>query len=84
MCLSPSCVVRQPSEFTPFTALQFANIVHKLTGEEALPPGAFNVVTGFGGDAGAPLAAHKGVCLCVLLARTHCLCTPHAQRTCLL
>jgi betaine-aldehyde dehydrogenase len=31
-----------------------------VEGEEALPPGAFNVITGTGADAGSPLTRHRG------------------------
>lgn len=51
----------QPSEYTPFTALFFASLTLRLSGEEALPAGAFNVLTGTGASAGAPLTAHAGV-----------------------
>jgi len=50
-------VVAKPSEVTPLTALRVA----ELAGEAGLPHGAFNVVTGLGQDAGAPLVGHPDV-----------------------
>ncbi|EKS6729919.1 MULTISPECIES: aldehyde dehydrogenase family protein [Enterobacteriaceae] len=50
-------LVLKPSEVTPLTALQLADIAH----EAELPPGVLNVITGFGADAGAPLTAHPGI-----------------------
>jgi acyl-CoA reductase-like NAD-dependent aldehyde dehydrogenase len=56
--LAAGCaVVAKPAEQTPFTALMLASILH----EAGLPDGAFNVVTGTGAEAGAPLVAHPGV-----------------------
>ena len=51
----------QPSEYTPFTALLLASLTLRLSGEEALPSGAFNVLPGTGADAGAALSRHRGV-----------------------
>ena len=48
-------VVVKPSEFTPLTTLELA----RLARESGLPDGVFNVVTGFGGEAGAALARDK-------------------------
>ncbi|WP_242424251.1 aldehyde dehydrogenase, partial [Frankia sp. EI5c] len=50
-------VVLKPAEQTPLSALRLA----RLAAEVGFPPGVINVVTGFGPDAGAPLAAHPGV-----------------------
>ncbi len=50
-------VVLKPAEQTPLTALRFA----ELTLEAGIPPGVFNVVTGFGHTAGAALVDHPGV-----------------------
>lgn len=50
-------VVIKPAEETPITALLLARIME----EEGVPPGVVNVVTGYGEEAGAPLAAHPGV-----------------------
>ena len=50
------CVLK-PAEQTPLTALEFARWFEEV----GLPPGAVNVVTGFGETAGAPLATHPHV-----------------------
>jgi aldehyde dehydrogenase len=47
-----NCVVMKPAEQTPATILLFAELVGDL-----LPPGVFNVVNGFGVEAGKPLAS---------------------------
>jgi aldehyde dehydrogenase (NAD+) len=49
-------VVLKPAEFTPLSALLFA----ELAAEAGLPPGVLNVVTGDGAT-GAALVAHEGV-----------------------
>ena len=51
------CCVLKPAEQTPLTALEFARWFEEV----GLPPGAVNVVTGFGETAGAPLATHPHV-----------------------
>jgi acyl-CoA reductase-like NAD-dependent aldehyde dehydrogenase len=51
------CIVVKPAEQAPASTLEFAALVE----EAGFPPGVFNVVTGFGGEAGAPLVAHPGV-----------------------
>ena len=50
-------VVVKPSEFTSCSALEFA----RLAQEAGLPPGVFNVVTGFGAEVGEPLVTHPKV-----------------------
>jgi len=56
--LAAGCtVVVKPAEQAPASTLEFARLVE----EAGFPPGVVNVVTGFGADAGAPLAAHPGV-----------------------
>lgn len=50
-------VVLKPAEWTPLTASLFAD----LTAEAGLPAGVFNVVQGYGAEAGAALVAHPGV-----------------------
>jgi len=56
--LAAGCtVVAKPAEQAPASTLEFA----KLFEEAGFPPGVFNVLTGFGPDAGAPLAEHPGV-----------------------
>nr|MCU0619314.1 aldehyde dehydrogenase family protein [Gemmatimonadaceae bacterium]MCU0627373.1 aldehyde dehydrogenase family protein [Gemmatimonadaceae bacterium] len=55
--LAAGCtVVLKPAEFTPLTALLFAELAH----EAGLPPGVLNVVTG-DGETGKALVAHPGV-----------------------
>jgi aldehyde dehydrogenase (NAD+) len=49
-------VVLKPAEFTPLTALLFAEIAQTV----GLPPGVFNLVTG-DGETGAALVRHPGV-----------------------
>src|ERR1700724_3160378 len=51
-----TCVLK-PAEQTPLTALEFAN----WFAEVGLPPGAVNIVNGFGETCGAALVAHPGV-----------------------
>jgi betaine-aldehyde dehydrogenase len=51
------CMVLKPSELTPLTALQLADIAHQA----GLPAGVLNVVTGLGPEAGAPLSEHPGI-----------------------
>ncbi|MGA2015124.1 MAG: aldehyde dehydrogenase, partial [Solirubrobacteraceae bacterium] len=56
--LAAGCTfVVKPAEQAPASTLEFATLVD----EAGFPPGVFNVVTGFGAEAGAPLAAHPGV-----------------------
>jgi len=56
--LATGCtLVLKPAEDAPLTPLRFAELVL----EAGIPPGVVNVVTGFGGVAGAALAAHPGV-----------------------
>ena len=50
-------VVLKPSEKSPLTALRLAEIAL----EAGIPPGVFNVVPGFGPEAGSPLALHMDV-----------------------
>ncbi|HUN91113.1 MAG TPA: aldehyde dehydrogenase [Burkholderiaceae bacterium] len=50
-------VVLKPSEKSPLTAPRLA----ELALEAGLPPGVFNVVTGYGGEAGEALALHMDV-----------------------
>jgi aldehyde dehydrogenase (NAD+) len=52
-----NCCVLKPAEEAQLTALR----IGWLALEAGLPPGAFNVVTGFGEEAGAALAAHRGI-----------------------
>jgi 4-guanidinobutyraldehyde dehydrogenase / NAD-dependent aldehyde dehydrogenase len=50
-------VVLKPSEKSPYTALRLA----ELALDAGLPPGVFNVVPGYGHEAGEALALHPGV-----------------------
>ena len=52
-----NCVILKPAEQTPLSALLLAQLI----AEAGVPDGVVNVVTGFGEDAGAPLAAHDMV-----------------------
>jgi aldehyde dehydrogenase (NAD+) len=55
--LAAGCtIVIKPAEFTPMTALAFAEIA----AEAGLPPGVLNVVTG-DGDTGAAIVAHERI-----------------------
>jgi len=56
LAMGNSCVLK-PAEEACLTALAFA----ALAMEAGLPPGALNVVTGTGAEAGAALAVHPGV-----------------------
>lgn len=56
--LAAGCtVVAKPAEQTPLTALILAELLKKA----GLPAGVYNVVTGTGAEAGAPLVTHPGV-----------------------
>ncbi len=51
-----NCVVLKPAEQTPLSVLVFMETIADL-----LPPGVVNVVTGFGIEAGKPLAQNKRI-----------------------
>ena len=56
--LAAGCtMVLKPSEFTPSSALIFAEILH----EAGVPNGVFNLVNGLGPDVGAAMSAHPGI-----------------------
>jgi phenylacetaldehyde dehydrogenase len=56
--LAAGCtIVLKPSEDTSLTAIRLAEIMT----EAGLPDGVLNIVTGYGSEAGAALAEHKGV-----------------------
>src|SRR4051812_47074087 len=56
--LAAGCTfVVKPAEQAPASTLEFAALMERA----GFPPGVFNVVTGFGEDAGAALVAHPGV-----------------------
>lgn len=50
-------IVHKPSEHTSLTALRLA----ELAVEAGLPAGVWNVVTGYGADAGAPIVEHLDI-----------------------
>ena len=56
LCVGNTVVIK-PSEYTSATVLRLAELVI----EAGFPPGAVNVVTGFGLEAGAPLVDHPGL-----------------------
>jgi aldehyde dehydrogenase (NAD+)/betaine-aldehyde dehydrogenase len=56
LAVGNACVVK-PSEDAPLTTLRLG----ELALEAGFPPGVFNVVPGYGLEAGAPLAAHPGI-----------------------
>jgi len=51
-----NCVVLKPAEQTPLTALRFAELISDI-----VPKGVVNILTGYGPEAGAPLAEHPKV-----------------------
>src|SRR6516225_4470017 len=54
--LAAGCtIVLKPAEQTPLTALRLGQLIQ----EAGFPDGVVNIVTGFGKEAGAPLAAHS-------------------------
>ncbi len=56
--LAAGCtVVHKPAEFSPLTARILAEIAH----EAGLPPGVWNLVNGFGEDAGRALTEHPAI-----------------------
>lgn len=55
--LCGNCAVMKPSEDAPMTALWFAQILKEV----GLPPGVFNVIHGYGEEAGAPLVEDERV-----------------------
>lgn len=50
-------IICKPSEFTSASLFELA----RLAEEAGLPPGVFNIVTGFGSDVGEPLIRHPKV-----------------------
>ncbi|GAA1703083.1 aldehyde dehydrogenase family protein [Microbacterium sediminicola] len=51
-----NCVVLKPAEQTPASILFLMELI-----EDLIPAGVINIVNGFGIEAGAPLAQHKGI-----------------------
>ncbi len=56
LTLGNTAVVK-PAEQTPLTALKLAELFERL----GFPPGVYNVIPGFGEDAGAALSSHPGI-----------------------
>jgi acyl-CoA reductase-like NAD-dependent aldehyde dehydrogenase len=52
-------VVLKPSELAPFSAFALAEVL----AEAGVPPGVFNLVTGYGSEVGEALARHPGVAM---------------------
>ena len=52
-----NCCVLKPAEEAPLTPIKLG----ELALEAGLPPGAFNVVPGYGEEAGAALSGHTGI-----------------------
>ena len=50
-------MILKPSEYTPSSALVFAEILHAA----GVPKGVFNVINGLGPDVGAAMSAHPGI-----------------------
>lgn len=50
-------MILKPSEFTPTSALIFAEVMH----EAGVPKGVFNLVNGLGPEVGAAMSAHPGI-----------------------
>jgi aldehyde dehydrogenase (NAD+) len=56
--LAAGCtMVLKPSEYTPTSALIFAEILH----EAGVPKGVFNLINGLGPEVGAAMSAHPGI-----------------------
>jgi aldehyde dehydrogenase (NAD+) len=56
--LAAGCtMILKPSEFTPSSALIFAEILH----EAGVPKGVFNLINGLGQTVGAAMSAHTGI-----------------------
>ena len=56
--LAAGCtMVLKPSEFTPTSALIFAEILH----EAGVPIGVFNLINGLGPEVGAAMSGHPGI-----------------------
>jgi aldehyde dehydrogenase (NAD+) len=56
--LAAGCtMILKPSEFTPSSALIFAEVLH----EAGVPAGVFNLVNGLGQEVGAAMSGHPGI-----------------------
>jgi 4-(gamma-glutamylamino)butanal dehydrogenase len=64
--LTGNCVVLKPAEQSPLSAIRLA----QLACEAGVPPGTFNVVPGFGEEAGKALALHPEVDLITFTGST--------------
>ncbi|MEZ0123063.1 MAG: aldehyde dehydrogenase family protein [Candidatus Reddybacter sp.] len=51
-----NCIVMKLAEQSPMSMLLFLELI-----KDVLPPGVLNVITGFGVEAGKPLASHPGI-----------------------
>jgi betaine-aldehyde dehydrogenase len=51
------CMVLKPSELAPLSCLALGDVVNQA----GLPAGALNIISGYGVDAGAPLAEHDDI-----------------------
>lgn len=52
-----NCIILKPAEQTPLSALYLGKLIEAA----GFPPGVFNVVSGYGEEAGAALVDHPGV-----------------------
>lgn len=59
-------IVLKPSEFSPFSAQLFAQIMH----DAGTPPGVFNMVSGTGTEVGAAIASHPDIDLISITGST--------------
>lgn len=60
--LAAGCtVVHKPAELSPITAHILAEIANEVFAEAGLPPGIWNVVHGYGEEAGARLTEHPDI-----------------------
>jgi acyl-CoA reductase-like NAD-dependent aldehyde dehydrogenase len=64
--LTGNCVVLKPAEQSPLSGIRLAH----LACEAGVPPGAFNVVPGYGEEAGKALALHPDVDLITFTGST--------------
>lgn len=59
-------IVLKPSEFSPFSAHLFAQIMH----DAGTPPGVFNMVFGTGSEVGAAIASHPDIAMISITGST--------------
>ncbi|MFZ6656557.1 aldehyde dehydrogenase [Undibacterium sp. TJN19] len=60
-----NCIVMKPAEQTPASIMVLVDLIKDL-----LPPGVFNVVNGFGLEAGKPLASSKRIAKIAFIGET--------------